>query len=441
MTFIFSKELIKLYFSYCLLILLSLFASCKHTQPEVKNRTVFIKKEEKGYTLYRNGTPFIIKGAAGTSHLHKLNEIGGNTIRTYDTLHIASILDSAQANNIAVIVSLPMVSSNDFEYFYNDTAKIADQYHAYKKTVEKYKDHPALLMWCLGNELEFPYRPSYNDFYKTLNSLLDMIHTVDPNHPVTTPLMSLQTKYIVNLQLKMPDLDVISINTFGGLSTIKKDLKSLEWIWEGPYLISEWGINGYWEEDSTAWGVPIEKNTTKKAEQYQQIYKDYMPHNDPRYLGSFVFFWGNKQERTHTWFSMFSENGASSEAVGTMQYLWTGKAPVHGAPQVKYLLVDNKGSKDNLIFPPNSIHSAELILTEYYKDSLEMKWEVLPEDWYKNNLYSEKPKPMTGLIVSQGGKKASFRTPLQEGPYRIFVEAYDKHGNFASTNTPFYIIK
>jgi hypothetical protein len=441
MNFTFYIKFINLNFPYYILIVFFLFTSCNHKEREVKEGTVFIRKGEKGYTLFRNGNPFVIKGAAGYTNLAKLHEIGGNSIRTYDTLNIASILDNAQANNIAVIVSLPMVSSNDFEYFYNDTAKIAIQYKEFKKVVNRHKNHPALLMWCLGNELEFPYKPSYSDFYKTLNNLIDMIHQTDPNHPVTTPLMSLQFKYIANIKMKIPDLDLISINTFGGLSTIKKDLKKMEWLWDGPYLISEWGTNGYWEEDSTAWGVPIEKNTTKKAEQFQQIYKDFMPSEDPRFLGSFAFYWGNKQERTHTWFSLFAENGAASEAVGTLQYLWTGKGPVHGAPQVKYMLVDNKGSKDNLLFPPNTNHQAQLLLADYYKDSLNIQWQILPEDWYKNNLYSKKPEPMKGLILSSSGKKVNFRTPTKEGPYRLFVEAYDRYGNFASTNTPFYIVK
>jgi hypothetical protein len=423
------------------LLIFILITGCKSKKPEIKDQKVFVRKEKNGYVLIRNGSPFMIKGAAGQTNLAKLNEIGGNTIRTYDTLNIGSVLDSAEANHIAVIVSLPMASSNDFQYFYNDTSKIAFQYKAFKSIVEKYKDHPALLMWCLGNELEFPYKPSYNDFYKTLNNLLEMIHSVDPNHPVTTTLMSLQTKYIINLQVKMPDLDIISINTFGRLSSIRQDLKDLDWIWDGPFIISEWGTYGYWEEDSTAWGVPIENTSTKKAEQYQKTYNSYMPVEDPRFLGSCVFYWGQKQETTHTWFSMFTENGVATESVGTMQYLWTGKAPANGAPQIKYMLVENKGARDNIFLKPNTTHSAEVFMVEGDKDPLTVKWEILPEDWYNKNETKKKPLPLKELIISSEGMKVTFRTPSNEGPYRLFFEVFDNHGYVATTNTPFYVIK
>ena len=47
-----------------------------------------------------------------------------------------------------------------------------------------------------------------------------------------------------------------------------------------------------------AWGAYVENTSAKKAEQYLDIYKKYMPVNNPEFLGSLVFYWGQKQELT-----------------------------------------------------------------------------------------------------------------------------------------------
>jgi hypothetical protein len=165
-----------------------------------------------------------------------------------------------------------------------------------------------------------------------------------------------------------------------------------------------------------------------------------MPVENPRFLGSFVFYWGQKQETTHTWFSLFSESGAATEAVGTMQYLWTGKGPANGAPQIKYMLVANKGAADNLFLKPGTTQTAEVFMTEPDGDPVTFKWEILQEDWY-NKSKSKKPQVLNGLIISPEGTKVTFKTPADEGPYRLFLEVSDNKGYVATSNTPFYIIK
>lgn len=69
--------------------------------------------------------------------------------------------------------------------------------------------------------------------------------------------------------------------------------------------------------------------------------------------------------------------------------------------------------------------------------------EILPEDWYKeNDTYGKKKlRNMKELFVEQNTTKVVFRTPLKEGPYRIYVTVYDKNGQFASSNTPFYVVE
>jgi len=401
-----------------------------HTTPSksVKHRTVYVNKEGEQYVLYRNGQPFSVKGASGYTHLEKLREIGGNTIRTWDTVNLAAILDEAQRNNLAVIVGLSMPVSAYLDYFYKDTAKTAAQFRAFEKTVRRYKDHPALLMWCLGNELNFTWKPGYSAFYKTYNRLLDMIHATDTNHPVTATMPNLNIVQVMMIKWKVHDLDLISINTFGKLELLNDQLKWYAWLWKGPFLITEWGAYGPWESERTNWEAPIENTSTKKAEHYQQLYTQ-LPQHNPRFLGALVFYWGQKLETTPTWFSIFDEGNASTEVVGVIQYLWTGKRPAHRPPHIRYMLLNNKGARDNIVLPSGEKQTAELLLEDKPADSIKVHWQILQEHWFGE--LQQAPLTMLDTVLAAGNElRLTFKAPVKEGPYRIYAKVMDGYGKF-----------
>lgn len=435
----YSFRLVVTYF-----ILISCFFSlaCNKAQPvNDTNKTVYIKNENGRYTLYRQGQPFLVKGASGYTNLKRLKEAGGNTIRVWDTVHLANILDSAQANNLAVIVGLPMPPSLSMAEFYNTpqalvfTKKIT-------ALINKYKNHPALLCWCLGNELTFPYRPRFNQFYTVFNNLVDIIHHNDPQHPVTTTVMSFQKPNIFNIRYRTK-IDFISFNIFGSIQTLKQDLQDFKWLWSGPFLITEWSVEGPWVAASqNVWGAYVENTSTKKAEQYLATYRNYMPVDNPRFLGSMVFYWGQKQELTPTWFSLFDEHGGQTEIVNTMQYLWTGKKPPVKAPDIKYMLVENKGGRDNILLSPKTTSFAIAYMNEPGTAKLTYKWQLFAEDWFKpNGTFRDKPlKDIKNAITENNGPIVKFKVPETEGPYRLYVYVYNNNGYFSTANVPFYVL-
>ena len=402
--------------------------------------TVRIVESDSGYVVLRNGKAFEIKGASGTSDFRMLHEAGGNCLRIWDTTNLQQILDSAHANDIAVIVGLPMQNSDQMS-LYNDPVKVSRHLSQFRSIVDRYKSHPALLMWCLGNELDFPYKPSYNNFYDGFNAITRMIRQLDPNHPVTTTIINFNRKYIANIQLRC-DLDLISFNIFNDIVSLKRDLKKFSWFWNGPFMVLEWGTDGPWiGTPGTAWGAFIEDPSTKKAEIILNRYKQNMPFENPRLIGDFIFFWGNKQEVTHTWFSMFDESGRKSEPVAIMESIWSGKPLQGNYPQIRYMLLNNKGAADNILLNPGQTIFPELVMQG--QDSIMLvKWGIFREDWYKENGQSSKRKllPLDGIVESGGKLAAQFKSPMEEGPYRIFAEIYNYNGNFATCNIPFYVV-
>jgi hypothetical protein len=430
-------KLLKNIFALFLLILL---LSCAGKNQKDIVRKVFVKETNGKYVLYKNGNIFSIKGASGYTNLAELSRCGGNTIRVWDTAHIDKVLKDANKNGISVIIGFPLPESQFIEY-YNDTAKVAIEFKKLKRLVNRLKSDPAVLMWCVGNELVFPYKPSYNNFYKAFNDIVKMIHTDDPDHPVTTTMVNFQRKEIFNIKSRT-DVDIISFNIFSMLNIFRSDLDNFRWFWKGPYLITEWGIDGPWiATPHTAWNAKIEPNSTQKANSYLYRYQKDMPIDDPRFLGSFIFFWGQKQEITHTWYSMFDENGNKTESVYISEQIWTGKKPYYNVPAIKDMLLSGKHPADNIIYEPNKPNTAEIFLHKKI-DSVKIVWEIYPEDWFKKNNVNNLKRPplLKGLIINQIGLKVNFKTPAKDGPYRIFATVFDQKGNIATSNVPFYVI-
>jgi len=425
----------------CCFFFILLSTGCNNKTADTTARKVYIEHINGKYTLYRCNKPFVIKGAAGYTNLDVLAAAGGNTIRIWDTTNVDMILQQANKHHIAVIMGLPMPESR-FIAYYNDPAKVARQFSAFQKLVNKYKKNPAVLMWCVGNELSFPFRPSYGNFYKAFNRIVKMIHHDDPDHPVTTTIVNFNKYDIFNIKIRT-DVDIVSFNIFGRLSYMRDDLKSFRWLWRGPFMITEWGVDGPWlDNPQTAWGAYIEATSTNKAQQIIDRYRHDVPVEDPRFLGAFIFYWGQKQETTQTWFSLFDENGGKTEVVGAAQYLWTGKWPLNTPPQVKGMLIGGKSALNNLIYKPGYKLAAEVVMQKPNADITKVQWQIFAEDWYKkDNLNSTAKKTeIGGLVQSVQNLQATFVTPAKPGPYRVFATLFDRYGNIATCNIPFYVL-
>ena len=419
-----------------------------------KSRTVYIKKSEEGFQLIRNGKPFYIQGAAGDAHFDELAGLGGNTIRLYDTINLQRNLDEALKYGLAVIVDIPIPMYSWISYRNEEESRILKQ--RVKFFVKKYRNHRALLMWNLGNEINYPkvhwkdflrIDKSKINFIKTFNELIDFIHQEDKNHPVSTSIDKIGIKQYAKLRMFSPGLDLLAFNNFGDINNIFETInKTSDYIGAFPIYISEFGSDGWWDNESkyTPWRSPIEQTSTKKAEQVRVRY-DIIKKNSNYCLGSLIFFWGNKYECTDTWFSLFKDE-YKSEILMETERLWKNLNNQPKLIGLEYMLVNGKGAFDHLIFTPDELIKTELKIDAIGNDSILIKWEIYPDDWQNgwfikeyNKKILKKPSPVE-CFVSTEMNQASFITPDKEGPYRIFAYIFDRNGYFASTNTPFYVL-
>lgn len=405
-----------------------------------KGGKVEIRKEHGKFFIYKEGTPFFVKGGSGFTYMKELAAAGGNTIRTWDTTNLGKILDEAEANHLVVIAGFYIPESSSIKEFYSDTSKTGSMMRAYLEVVNRYKGHSALLAWCVGNELSFDLNAGKAPFYKVMTKLLKNIREADFNHPVTTTII--ERSNLVGIKLFLPYFDFISINTFANIKRLSKQLSNISLFWDGPYLITEWNPIGGWEAGTTAWQSPIENTSTKTAEQVSEYYKDYMPVNDKRFLGSLIFYWGNKEEYTHTWFSIFNEEGKPTEVLEAIRDRWQGKKSLHTSPQIEYILLDDKGAADNILAMPLSKHQAILVTKKETDTSgFQYYWQILKEDWWS---YFKKdpqmPASERGLIPDSSKRSIEFLAPAEEGPYRLFLTVSNNKGFIATANIPFYVV-
>jgi hypothetical protein len=408
-------------------------------------KKVTIQKKNGRYNFYKDGKPFFVKGGAGYTHIKELSQCGGNTIICWDTSKIESSLKEAAKNNVAVIIGLD-VPGGDNKAFYDNQKNVEELDKAYTGIVARFKDHPSLLAWCLGNELSVPFSLVPTPFYKIYNKILDHIHNIDPNHPVSTAIINIAKKRILMIKWRMPAIDFYCINIYNSIKTIQHELNLIKMFWSGPYLIGEWAPNGGWEAPLNVWLAPIEYTSTKKAQQSYEFYTKYMPLKDPRFLGSMAFYWGNRQEYTYTWFSIFNEDGTPTEVKEALYDCWKDTVTQHLSPKLQYMLVDTLGAQDNIILTPGSEHEVSALLQPLqFSDSLKYSWQILQEDWrlYWGKAFNflRKPPAQTGLFADSTRQRTSFIAPSKEGPYRVFVTVYNSKGYCATANAPIYVVK
>jgi hypothetical protein len=422
-----------------LALLLPLYALTGYSQKTNNVTKVKIVKSKKAFQLLVNGKPYFIKGAVGSDYLEKLKQYGGNSIRTGSK---PEILDKAHSLGLTALVNLPVRAERD-GMNYDDTAAVRIQHNKVIDIVRKTKNHPVVIMWALGNELDFiqaNVKEHYNiKVWDAVNALAKEIHNIDPYHPVMTVVGSIDSGKISDLITMAPALDLLGINEYGDLGKIPSWLRKFGW--KKPYAVTEWGPTGFWQVPKTAWKVPIEETSSMKAARYKERYEQTISGDKEMCLGSFVFLWRQHQERTHTWFGMFDANGLETEAVDVMHYEWTGKWPQNRTPRLDSLKIGPHTAYNDINLQPSQSYTAQVWVSEPDNDNIQYSWEVLPEGTtfpYGGN-GEKKPAAVPGVIGDVNQPQIDFKSPDKEGSYRLFVYAYDGKGHWATANVPFYV--
>lgn len=399
------------------------------------------KDAEGGFQLVRDGKPFFIKGAGGTQNLAQLVKYGGNSIRTWGVEQLdekvdgKNLLDRAQALGLAVTAGL-WVKHERHGFNYSDPAQVKQQREDIRAAVRKYKDHPALLMWGLGNEMEGPMSDGADPrIWKELEELAKIVKEEDPHHPVMTVIASAVPAKVKGVMENYPSIDVLGVNAYGGASGVGKALKQLGW--PKPFVLTEFGPLGHWEVPKTSWGAPIEPSSRDKAGSYYATQTSVVADGKGSCLGTYVFLWGHKQEVTSTWYGMFLKSGEKLPTVDAMVRAWTGAWPENRCPKI--LGVDTP-LREATVGAGQSVTAAAKA-EDPEGDPLKYEWVVYGESTDRKVGGDDEAEPpaVEGCIVSQKDGEVAIRTPDKPGAYRLFLTVRDGKGNASADNIAFQV--
>ncbi|WP_239133858.1 discoidin domain-containing protein [Rugosimonospora africana] len=396
---------------------------------------VKVTGSQGNWKLTVNGSPYQVKGltfgpssATSGAYLASLKAMGVNTLRTWGTDATSKpLLDNAAAYGLKVVNGFWLNQGADYV---NDTAYKTSTLNSIVSWVNTYKNHPGVLMWDVGNEVILTTQDHYSGaqveaeriaYARYVEQVVQAVHAADPNHPVTST--DAYTGAWPYYKQYTPSLDLLAVNSYGAVCGVKQD-----WINGGytkPYILTEGGPSGEWEVPNDANGVPTEPSDPQKAAGYTSSYNCLMSHTGVA-LGGTWFHYGIENDFGGVWLNTFT-GGWRRLAYYSVAQMFGGNAGANTPPVISGMTAGQNVAAGST-FPvsvnvsdPNGdpIHY-NLMLTHKYIDG------------------------GTGLnyasFTQTGTSSFSVTAPQTLGVWKVYVYAYDGHGNVGIETKSFTVV-
>jgi len=422
------------YFIFYILLVL-VFTKCMFQSPNWK-----FSKSENGWELLKDGSPFFIKGGVTYNQVtftEALAESGGNSIRINADVNL---LRDANEKGLYALVNLPVKGERD-GMDWDDDYRVKDQENRILSIVDRFKNHPSVMMWSIGNELRYvpnkkgPHNPR---MWNRLNDLAILIKKKDPRHPVGFCLGVHSPHDFSEIARVCTAIDFLGINTYGYITQVGRDVES---TWKKPFVISEWGTNALFEAEKTDFKANIEVTSNEKALLLKKRYVEGVLSSN-YCVGSFAFFWGQRKEFTPTWFGLFSR-GSKTEAINVLRRIWTGDTGINQAPIVEKPNIINFNKQRSIYLDPETEYSAEVSFIEPENEPVNIEWEIRPEVITPKGAYAGKNQTSNESLHRNIKERYSnflkFKSPKSNGIYRLYVYVTDNDGNEGYSNKVFHV--
>jgi hypothetical protein len=393
---------------------------------------VELRQTESGWQLLRGGEPYFIRGAGGEGSLAALAAAGANSVRTWGG-DVGRLLDEAHALGMTVTVGL-WLGHPRHGFDYSDEAQLTDQFERARQTVLRHRDHPALLIWGAGNEMEGFGEGDDPAVWAEVNRVAAMVKELDPHHPTMTVTTFVHGRRIEFVHRRCPAIDIHGVNAYAPAAQVPGLLRAGGAT--KPFVLTEFGPPGPWETPKTAWGAPLEPTSDAKARSYRESYERAILGAPGLALGSYAFLWGHKMEGTGTWFGMFLADGSPTAAVDVMTGLWSGRQPTDRAPVVDALQPEGEAEVS-----PGAVLRVRAAAVDPEGGELRVRWALRPEsgEYLTGGDFRRALPDIEGAIVESGRDGARVRMPREPGPYRLFLYADDAAGKAGTANLPLLV--
>lgn len=400
------------------------------------------------FHLLYQGKPFYMKGVAYnpeqswrdgfhpltrrkvSEDFHAIKAMGANTIRRYaPSANDANILAVAAETDLKVLYGFWFDPEVDYA---KDKRKVAAYIRKVEQVVRRYKNRDVILAWNIGNESSGLLKHHFAQPYLTVvrRAYMDMIetmarrvHAIDPDRAVLTSLEHARQLpgEIHSFSVEAPSVDIIAINSY-----------YKQWIGQvhdmvhrmspgKPYMISEFGAKGYWEEglnDLDQHYRLLEQSDRQKALLFAAEWQEDIQGHAGCNVGGIAFCWQDRYEGTATWFGLTDYKGRKKLPYYSLRHAWSGKAAP--AYESLFLIGPTFTIKPGGTYEFTAVYNGREPLTK-------MEWQLLSSDYLE---------PAGTIVPGSAPNKVRITFPAKGRNFRLYLHAPLKGGSVITASRP-----
>ncbi|MFE5297770.1 discoidin domain-containing protein [Streptomyces sp. NPDC056632] len=387
------------------------------------------------WRLTVGGQPYTVKGltwgpalADAARYMPDVKSMGVNTVRTWGTDAASKpLLDAAAAQGVRVINGFWLQpgggpGSGGCVDYVTDTTYKNTMLTEFAKWVDTYRSHPATLMWNVGNESVLGLQNCYggaeleaqrNAYTTFVNDVAKKIHSLDPDHPVTST--DAWTGAWPYYKRNAPDLDLYAMNSYGDICGVRQ-----AWTDGGytkPYIITEGGPAGEWEVPDDANGVPAEPTDVQKADGYTKAWGCVTGHQGVA-LGATLFHYGLEHDFGGVWFNLVPD-GLKRLSYFAVKKAYTGSTSGDNTPPV----ITNMSVSPASAAPAGREFTVRADIRDPDGDP------VTPKIYLSGNYANGDKRLVDAQWRATGNGTFAVTAPEKLGVWKVYIQAEDGHGN------------
>ena len=381
---------------------------------------------------------FSIRGAGGIHDPESAAAHGANAMRTWAVGDDAgALLDQAQALGLKVILGVWMPNPDDAAVYRDPerwrvdyTARRAEYVAQMQTLLDQHDSHPALLMWCLGNEIDLSI-----SFLQTINAMSQAIHRHNESR-----ISCYVGRAAVDIALFVEhatDIDIYGANAYGA-NSLASTAGTVNDTWRKPFFFSEYGWRGPWTAPVSATGYPMEFTPAAKIEQLLDAVAVFGQYD--KLVGSVFFLWGPHKKFTQTWFSGLLPRDPAADPdtaptyltpfTDTLQAFWTGSEVSDHAPVISYAGIN--GTYDGSI----ALTAAQDFVA--HVDAADVEGDALSYTYWIFETNGDTRGTLVDGPIS-GGQDVLLQAPAAAGSYALLVYVTSGTNKASSHQVPFQV--